>query len=66
MRTGLKRVLYLSIYNAGISPSQRFRIEQFIPALQAAGISIRQYSYFSNAVKAVILKPCPGIKCFGI
>ena len=64
MRTGLKRVLYLSIYNAGISPSQRFRIEQFIPALQAAGISIRQYSYFSNAVKGSNIKALPWYKMF--
>lgn len=62
MSAGLKRVLYLSIYGPCISPSQRFRIEQFLPHLQAAGIHFRQYSYFSNAITGSNINALPWYK----
>jgi glycosyltransferase involved in cell wall biosynthesis len=42
-----KKVLFVGLHRIGRSPSQRYRIEQFFPYLEAAGIEY-DYSYLLN------------------
>lgn len=42
------KVLYPSIYPPGLSPGQRFRIEQYLPYLHDAGIEVETVPYFKQ------------------
>jgi glycosyltransferase involved in cell wall biosynthesis len=50
------KVYFPSILPDGVSPSQRFRIEQFIPYLKMHDISIDSYPFFNNQSAAFIYK----------
>ena len=52
MKPGPNQYLFLSIYRAGLSPSQRFRVEQYLPHLQQQGYAICQYSFFSPGLSS--------------
>ena len=61
------RILFLAPYPSGQAPSQRFRFEQYLPALVAAGHSYSQESFLSNATWIILYKPGHGlIKASGI
>lgn len=51
------RILFLAPYPPGQAPSQRFRFEQYLPALVAAGYTYRQESFLSSATWAILYKP---------
>lgn len=51
------RILFLAPYPPGQAPSQRFRFEQYLPALVAAKHTYRQESFLSSATWAILYKP---------
>jgi glycosyltransferase involved in cell wall biosynthesis len=53
-REGILRVLALTPHEKGISPGQRYRIEQWEPALEKLGVSIN-YSTFSHPELSQVL-----------
>jgi glycosyltransferase involved in cell wall biosynthesis len=48
MQANLKKVLFLVPYPVGHAPSQRFRVELFLPELEKAGISYKVQSFLDE------------------
>ena len=53
----MARILFLIPYPAGRAPSQRFRFEQYLPALTAAGHSYRLAAFLSVDTWNILYKP---------
>lgn len=54
---GKNRILILCPYPHGSAASQRFRFEQYIPALRARGFEIRQESFWDEATWRILYTP---------
>lgn len=52
-----KKLLILCPYPTGTAASQRFRFEQYIPALEANGFEVTQASFWDDATWKVLYKP---------
>lgn len=52
-----KRVLFLFPYPEGTAASQRFRFEQYYPALQKAGFTIDKQAFIDDKTWAILYKP---------
>lgn len=53
----MARILFLIPYPVGKAPSQRFRFEQYLGALAAAGHTCRLVPFLSDATWAILYKP---------
>lgn len=53
----MSKILFLTPYPHGQAPSQRFRFEQYLPALTAAGHTYRLVSFLSPATWVILYKP---------
>ena len=53
----MSKILFLMPYPQGQAPSQRFRFEQYLGALAAAGHTYRLESFLSPATWAILYKP---------
>jgi glycosyltransferase involved in cell wall biosynthesis len=55
--TSKKKILILCPAPHGAMPSQRFRFEQYIPALEAHGFEVTQESFLDAETQAILHKP---------
>ena len=61
------RILFLTPYPHGKAPSQRFRFEQYLDALQAHGHTYRLASFLDEATWNILYKPGHSLaKAWGI
>ncbi len=51
------RILILCIYPPGKAPGQRFRFEQYIPALRDAGYEVDQIPFWDDATMSILYTP---------
>ncbi|MFC7667349.1 hypothetical protein ACFQT0_07940 [Hymenobacter humi] len=51
------RILFITPYPAGRAPSQRFRFEQYLPALTANGHKYQEEAFLSEETWAILYKP---------
>ena len=52
-----KRVLFLFPYPEGTAASQRFRFEQYYPALKKAGFTIHKQAFIDDKTWQILYKP---------
>ena len=54
---GLMRLLFLGIHPIDRSPGQRYRFEQYLPALRAAGVNVDYRALLTNAGATALHEP---------